>query len=259
MRGAPVRYARLGAAEGEVTARELLAEVRPRERAPESRPFVLANFVASLDGRAALAGRSKGLGGDADLEMLLELRALADAVLVGTGTLRAEGYGRLVRREERRAHRAAGGLEPDPPAVVISRGLDVPWDAGLFAAPEQPVLVYTGAGAAVPPVAAPVELVRLEDPSPTAVLADLRRRGVRALLCEGGPHLFGSLLAGGLVDELFLTLVPLLTGERDANRLVEGGELPELARARLRWALRSGDELFLRYGLATRSSRPATQ
>jgi len=243
------RFRRLAPADGTATARELLAAVRPAARAPADRPFVFANFVATLDGRAAVAGRTTALGSEADLEMLLELRGLADAVLIGTGTLRAEGYGRLMRSEERRAHRSSAGLAPDPPAVVIARGLDVPWEAGLFAAPEQPVLVYTGSQGKAPAVAAPVEVVRLEDPAPAAVLADLRRRSVRSLLCEGGPRLLGALLASGLVDELFLTLAPLLTGEHAAPRLVEGRELPELERARLGWVLRAGDELFLRYAL----------
>ena len=96
--------------------------------------------------------------------------------------------------------------------MLISRGLDLPWDAGLFAAPDQPVLVYTGSDAQPPAVAAPLEVVRLDDPEPAAVMRDLRARGVRALLCEGGPRLSRALLAAGVVDELFLTLASLLTG-----------------------------------------------
>jgi riboflavin biosynthesis pyrimidine reductase len=245
----PVTYERLAPAGEPATAHELLAEVRPHERAPEDRPFVYVNFVSTLDGRAAVAGRTGALGSEADLEMLLELRTMADALLIGSGTLRAEGYARLVGSPERRAAREAAGLEADPPAVLISRGLDLPWDAGLFAAPEQPVIVYTGADGEPPEVAAPVEVVRLEVPSPAAALADLRRRGVRALACEGGPHLFGSLLADGLVDELFLTIVPVLTGEDAAPRIVEGGDLPEHARAERLWMLRAGEELYLRYAL----------
>jgi riboflavin biosynthesis pyrimidine reductase len=245
-----VTYRRLAPAGEAASAHELLAEVCPRERAPADRPFVFVNFVSTLDGRAAVGGRTSALGNDADLEMLLELRVLADAVLIGSGTLRAEGYARLIGSEERRAHRVAAGLSPDPPAVLISRSLDLPWDAGLFAAPEQQVLVYTTAEGSAPDVAAQVEIARLEGPSPGAALTDLRRRGVRALLCEGGPHLFGSLVADGLVDELFLTVAPLLSGETAAPRIIEGGDLPELVRAEPRWVLQSGDELFLRYALA---------
>jgi riboflavin biosynthesis pyrimidine reductase len=244
-----VTFQRLAPAGAEAPAHELLAEVRPHERASPERPFVFANFVTTVDGRAAVGGRTEELGEEADLEMLLELRVLADAVLIGSGTLRAEGYGRLVGSEERRAARAAAGLSGDPLAVLISRGLDLPWDAGLFAAPEQPVLIYTGVDREAPEVAAPVEVVRIEGPSPAAALADLRRRGIRALLCEGGPHMLGSLVADGLLDELFLTVAPLLTGEEDAPRVVEGGDLPELVQAELLWVLRAGHELFLRYGV----------
>jgi riboflavin biosynthesis pyrimidine reductase len=246
-----VTYSRLLSAGPEATALELLAEVRPRERAPAKRPFVFVNMVSTIDGRAQVRGRTGELGEEADLEMLLELRALADAVLIGTGTLRVEGYARLVGAEVRRARREAAGLSADPTAVLLSRGLDLPWDAGLFAAPEQPVLVYTSASAEgeVPETAAPVEVVRLPDATPTAVLADLRDRGVAALLSEGGPTLNSALLGAGLVDELFLTIAPVLTGEPEAIRIVEGDPLPAPLRGRPVWVLRARGELFLRYAL----------
>jgi riboflavin-specific deaminase-like protein len=223
-----------------------------QEQAPADRPFVFVNMIASADGRAAIDGRSEGLGGDADLELLLELRAIADAVLIGTGTLRAEGYDRLVKRDERRERRRAAGLAPDPLAVVVSRRFDVPWEVGLFQAPEQPVLVYTGVDAGEPPdVPAPVEVVRLEVPGLTEMLADLRARGVRALLSEGGPTMHGALWAAGVVDELFLTVAPLITGDDREPSIIEGGRLPEAARLELVSVDRAGSELFLRYGRAS--------
>jgi riboflavin biosynthesis pyrimidine reductase len=221
--------------------------VRPQERAPADRPFTYLNMVSSADGRAAIEGRTQALGSEVDTLLLTELRTLADAVLVGTGTLNAEGYGRLVGNPERVARRAAAGLPPTPTAVVITRSFDVPWDAGLFAAEDQPVLVYTGVDADPPDVAAPLELVRLADPSPAAVLRDLRARGVRALLCEGGPTLISGLLADGVVDELFFTLSPLLAGNIEAPRIVEGGGLPEPLALALEWILHHDDELYLRY------------
>jgi riboflavin biosynthesis pyrimidine reductase len=246
-----VTYSRLLSAGEEATAAELLAEVRPRERAPEGRPFVFVNMVSTIDGRAQVSGSTGGLGEAADLEMLLELRALADAVLIGTGTLLVEGYARLVGSQERRAHREAAGLAGDPTAVLLSRSLAVPWDAGLFAAADQPVLVYTSADAEgdAPETAAPVEIVRLQDPSPAAMLADLRARGIAALLSEGGPTLNSALLGAGLVDELFLTIAPQVTGEPEAIRIVEGAGLPAPLRARPVWVLRARGELFLRYAL----------
>jgi riboflavin-specific deaminase-like protein len=220
-----------------------------QERAPADRPFVYVNMITTLDGHSALDGRSAGLGDEADLENLLELRTIADAVLIGTGTVRAEGYARLVRSEERRARRRAAGLSEDPLAVLISRRFDIPWRAGLFAAPEQPVLIYTGADGEVPDVAAPVEVVKLADATPAAALADLRARGVRALLCEGGPTLHRSLQTAGLVDELFLTLWPVLTGDDAEPAIVTGGRLPEVKGLRLLSVRQVGSELFLRYAV----------
>ena len=226
---------------------EWLAELRPQERAPDDRPFTYLNMVSSVDGRAAIEGRSEALGSEVDTLLLTELRTLADAVLVGSGTLGAEGYGRLVGNPERVARREAAGLPPTPTAVVLSRSLDLPWDAGLFAAADQPVLIYTGADAEPPHVAAPLELIRLADPSPAAALRDLRARGVRALLCEGGPTLVSGLLADGVVDELFFTLSPLLAGNVDAPRIVEGEGLPEPLALALEWVLHHDGELYLRY------------
>jgi riboflavin-specific deaminase-like protein len=231
-------------------AAALISALRLGAGAPPGRPYLYVNMVATVDGRAAIDGRAKALGSDADLEMLLALRDAADAVLIGSGTLRAEGYARLVGRPERRAARTAAGLAADPVAVLISRGLDLRWDAGLFADPEQPVLVYTRSAAEPPAVAAPLELVRLPEPTPAAVLADLRARGIRALLCEGGPHLNRSLLAADLVDELFLTVSPVMTSDELQPTIVAGGRLPEPSRLELRWVLRGGPDVFLRYAVA---------
>ncbi len=224
---------------------EWLAEID--HEPPADRPFVYLNMVATVDGRAAIEGHSHALGSETDTLLLTELRTLADAILIGSGTLRAEGYGRLVSNPERVARRAAAGRTPTPTAVLISRSLDLPWDAGLFQAADQPVLVYTGADHDPPETPAPVEVVRRADPADA--LRDLRGRGIRALLCEGGPTLNRALLAAGLVDELFLTLSPLLAGNTDAPRIVEGNDLPAPARLRLQWVLQHDDELYLRYAI----------
>jgi len=229
------------------TPAEHLAAVRAHERAPADRPFVFGNFVTSVDGHATIEGRSQALGGPGDLEMLLALRAMADAVLLGTSTLTVEGYARLVGAEHRRAARAAAGLAPDPPAVLVTRSGRVPWEAGLFAAREQPVLIY---GPAVPPpgLAAPVEVIAT--PDLRAVLADLRARGVRALLSEAGPTFTRSLVGEGLLDELFLTASPLVTADVTQPGLLAGPALPTPAALDLRWVLHHAGELFLRYGVS---------
>lgn len=231
-----------------LTPLELLAGLRD-EPVPEDRPRVLVDMVASADGRAAVRGSSRPLGGPADLQLLLELRTIADAVLIGPATVRAEGYARLVGAPERRERRRRAELSEDPLAVLVSRSMDLPWDAGLFAAAEQPVLVYGGRAVTVPAVAAPVEVVHLQPLALAAALEDLRRRGVRLLLCEGGPTLNGALLAAGLVDELFLTRCPLLTGDDAAPTIVGGDPLPEPAGLTLRWVCHVDDELYLRYTL----------
>ena len=243
-----IRFEHLGAGSEARTAAELLGELPATPAAPD-RPRVRLNMVATIDGRAALHGGTRELGGAGDLEMLLELRVHADAVLIGSGTLRAEGYGRLVRSPERRQRRAAAGLAADPTAVLVSRELDLPWEAGLFAAPDQPILVYTTSAASPPPTAARVEVVALAGLDPLLLLADLRRRGVGVLLCEGGPTLNAWLLGAGAVDELFLTLAPLLTGHAHEPTIVAGPGLATPADAVLRWVLRHGDTLFLRYAL----------
>jgi riboflavin biosynthesis pyrimidine reductase len=134
--------------------------------------------------------------------------------------------------------------------VLLTRGFEVPWDAGLFQAPQQRVLICTGAaGGTVPDVPAPVEVAELPEPTLTALLAELRTRGVRSLLCEAGPTLHGALHAAGLVDELFLTVAPVLTGDPAEPPIVAGGRLPAPVGMKLVWALQHQSELFLRYAV----------
>ena len=234
------------------TAVDLLAAEPPWERVQGDRPLVLVNMVATADGRITIDGRAGPIGGAGDHSMFHGLRTVVDAVLVGIGTLRVERYGRLVRLEERRARRAALGLAPDPVAVVISRTGTLPWDAPMFEAPEQRVLVVVPPHAPPFPedLAARVERVELAAPTPAAALRVLRSGfGIRSVLCEGGPTLNRGLLADGVVDELYLTVAPLLGGGDDALRILAGDELPEPLRMELAWVLHHGGEVFLRYRL----------
>jgi riboflavin biosynthesis pyrimidine reductase len=209
---------------------------------------VYANFVATVDGRASYEGRAKQLGGPGDLPLFMELRTHADAVLVGPRTIQAEGYARLIGRADRRARRRDLGLAEDPPAVLITRSFALPWDAGLFHAPEQPILVYTSEDAPEPrDVPAPLEVVRLPEPAPEAVLADLHGRGVRALLTEGGPTLLHALVRAGVLDELFLTITPLITSDEGAPGILTGPRLPAELKLELLTVLEHSGDLFLRY------------
>jgi riboflavin biosynthesis pyrimidine reductase len=216
-------------------------------RAPERRPWLGCNFIASVDGRATWEGRSGGLGGPADKEIFARLRCSADAVMAGTHTVRIERYGRLVHDPARRADRQRQGLAPDPVAVLVTRSGDLPLEAPLFSDPEQPILAYGPMTTPDPPGAAPTTVIRMSEVTLTAVAADLRARGIRSVLCEGGPRLFSGLLHEGVVDELFLTVSPALAGGGDAPAITVGMPLPELARLLIESVHEHESFLFLRY------------
>jgi riboflavin-specific deaminase-like protein len=208
--------------------------------------------VASADGHAAYRGRSRWLSDDADRELFHGLREQVDAVMAGTGTLRAERYGRMVRDPERRRRRAAAGLNPEPLAVLMSRSGDVPTDIPLFSDPGSRVVVFMPGELDTSSLTAHVDVVRL-DPGELTLTTMMRRLrsayDVRSLLCEGGPTLFGALLGEGLVDELFLSLAPKLTGGGTAPAITAGPELAELCTMSLVWALEHDSALYLRYAV----------
>ena len=209
----------------------------------------MCNFVSSADGKAAAQGRTALLGGDGDREVFRLLRTQVDAVLAGTGTLRVERYGALVRDERMRRIRQDQGRDAQPLAVVISRSGRIPFDIPLFADPGSRIALYVPADTAVPDVAAGVTVYELPSPADElpGVLRSLRQEhGVLSLLCEGGPALFNAMLAEGLVDELFLTLAPALVGGAQLG-ITTGGELDAPLALRLIWALERDDHLFLRY------------
>lgn len=205
------------------------------------------NFAVTVDGRAAIGDRSGPIGSGTDTELLLQLRTRFDAVMIGGGTMRAERYGPPAASPERREQRKAVGLPPDPLMVIVSGRLDLPWDASLFTEGAGEVLVFTSSEAEPPQTETPLRVVRHEGPVDLVeALRHLRDEfGVRALLCEGGPTLHGELQAGGLADELFLTIAPKLAGG-DAPRILEG-LLPTVAPLELAWLLEDGGELFARY------------
>jgi riboflavin biosynthesis pyrimidine reductase len=231
---------------GETTVDEQLDAYRPWEHPHDDRPHLAVNFAATVDGRAAIGGVSGPIGSAADTAMLAGLRTRFDAVLIGAGTMRAERYGRLVPDRGKRERRERIGLPHDPLLAIVSGRLDLPWDAPLFAEGGR-VLVFTASEAEPPETAASLRVVRQEGGVDlAAALAHLRReRGVRALLCEGGPHLHGELQAAGLVDDLFLTIAPRLSGG-EAPRIVEDA-LPQIEELELIWLLEQDGELFARY------------
>ncbi|MEA2124216.1 MAG: hypothetical protein QOI80_998, partial [Solirubrobacteraceae bacterium] len=156
---------------------------------PDGRRLLL-NYVVTLDGQVTREGGSTELGGPGDHAMFHALREVVDGVLAGTGTLRAERYGRLVRSPARRAQRTERGLDADPVMLVITRSGRVPWAAPLFEVPEQRVLI-AGPAEVPPGVRADVEVLDVVEPQDA--LDAFAERGVARVLCEGGPALSHSL------------------------------------------------------------------
>ena len=231
----------------ETTVAEQLHELDLKLLALEDRPYLVLNFVSTLDGRAAIGGRSGPIGSRTDMEMLQRLRTRVDAVMIGAGTMRAERYGRMVADPQLRAYRERTLLAHDPLAVIVSNRLELPWDASLFTDGGGRCVVFTASEEEPPETATPVTVVRHPDGVDLAeALRWLRReRGISSVLCEGGPTLHGRLREAGLADELFLTIAPKLAGG-EAPRILEGA-LQEPADLELAWLLESEGELFARY------------
>jgi len=228
-----------------------------RPAAPPPRPRVMLNMVATLDGRATLAGRSGPISDSADRALFHALRTAADAVLIGAGTVRTERYGRLIRDPERRELRERHGLSAEPIACIVSGRLALGEEIPLLRTPEAHVVLITASEASLPASAATVDYIRSAGPQLDlpAALAELAERfAVSTVLCEGGPHLARQLVAAGLLDELFLSVSPLLTGGEpsggEALRILAGPELDSPARLELLGVLRAGSTLFLRYGVS---------
>lgn len=232
---------------------ELLLDLKLADRAPRDRPYTAVNFVSSADGRATFGGRSGQLGDDGDRTLFHGLRSTVDAVMAGTGTLRTERYGRLIRDPDTREQRRQRGLRAEPLACTVTRRGDVPLEIPLFEQRGAEIVVFAAGELELGGVAASVEVVEV-DPGEltlTTVLRHLRaHHGVRSLLCEGGPTLFGSMVQEGVVDELFLTVAPKLTGGGTGPTVTSGPELPEPARLDLIWALERAGSLYLRYAFS---------
>jgi riboflavin-specific deaminase-like protein len=222
------------------------------ELARADRPYLVANFALTLDGRATIGGRSGPIGSRTDSQVLHRLRTQVDAVMIGAGTLRVERYGRIVPDAALRGHRErAAGVAHDPLAVIVTDSLDLPWDAGLFTEGFGRVLILTTSDREIPDTTTKVRVERHQG------RVDLRRamarlrddRGVRAVLCEGGPHLLANLVAAGLVDEMFITLAPKLALNQGPGLLEDAfGDLGP-TELELLWLLAEDGELFTRYRL----------
>jgi len=225
------------------------ADARP---APSDRPWVMLGMIQSADGAAVVDGRSGGLGGEGDRQVFRAVRGVADAILVGAVTARAERYGAVQCTEEIQAARLERGQRAQPRLAIVSGSLDLPADLPLFDGPDKPMVVTDGSAPAGmrSVMARRAEIITAGDGRldfDTALRA-LRKRGVEVLLCEGGPTLNGLLLRNGLVDELCVSLSPLLVGG-PAPRIIHGHEPHQLG-LELHRVLEHEGMLFLRYARA---------
>jgi len=223
---------------------------------------VRANFIASADGAAAAGGQSRLLQTPGDNKVFAALRDLADVILVGAATAAAEGYRPSAPSTRRRELRARFGLPTAPAIAVVSGRLELDLTAPLFAsAADAPTLVLTSAAA---PIARRNDVIDLAGTESrlqlleiaagdggvdfAAAVSALRAQGYRHILCEGGPRLFAAGVAAGAIDELCLSLSPLLTGP-GAPRITGGPEWPDNSAVglELRGLLEEAGALFARY------------
>ena len=211
---------------------------------PEKRavPYVRVNFVSSLDGAVTVDGQSGGLGNAADKKVFDLLRELAEVVLVGAGTVRTEKYNGVQRNTR--------GRDTPPPVAVVTGSADLDPTSALFTDTVVPPLILTLESAPADRRAAMAEaggeVVVLPRLTPDVLLAELGRRGLTRVLCEGGPSLLGALHAADAVDELCLTVAPLLVGG-EGGRIAHGPSGPPPRRMTLVGALHADDALLLRY------------
>ncbi len=208
------------------------------------------NFVESADGAATQDGLSQALQTPGDNRVFAAMRDLADIVLVGAGTARAERY-RPVRMSGRRAQaRERYGMASSLPTAVVSRSLDLGWLTEPAAGVPRTIVLTCAAADPARRAAlerlADVLVCGADDVDLRTVRAALAERGLTRVLCEGGPHLFADAVRAGVVDEVCLSMTPMLSGP-GAGRIVAGERLDAPSRLRLIGLLEEEGALFCRY------------
>lgn len=230
-----------------------LDDVYPELPPADRDRWVALNMVSSLDGAVTIGGVSGPLGGRGDLAGFRALRAAADVVLVGAGTARAERYGPPKVPAPTREARQARGQDPRPAMAVVTASLDLAGAEGMLDGTVDVYVITTG-------TAPPDRRVWLEEQGAEVLASDtdtvdlvtaldaLAARGRGRVLCEGGPRLNGDLLAHGLVDEVFVTVAPVLVGGGGSG--IVAGALPAPIDLELREGRVHDGELLLRYGVS---------
>lgn len=196
---------------------ELYAGLTLEDPAPARGVYVALSMVSSADGAVAVDGLSGGLGGEADLRALSRLRGANDVSLVGAGTVRDEGYVPLTGTPARQADRLERGLRHAPRLAIVTASGRLAPDLAVFRDPDEPPIVLTSRRADPAALAAIEDRAELHvvadgDLTPEIIVSTLGELGLPRVLCEGGPRLNQLMLAGGRIDEVFLTLAPTLVG-----------------------------------------------
>jgi len=226
----------------------------------DERPRVALNMVTSVDGRTTIAGRVGGLTSPPDQRLLRHLRSQADAVLVGANTVRREGYATLrtdsiTANPSRPPGNPSSAADPSsspkwPRLCIVTRRLDLSPEMPALSNPDMSIVIVTTSTDEVPSPPASVEYLRLPEGGPVSMrfaLHELHERwGFRRVVSEGGPSLNAHLLAEDCVDDLFLAISPLVSGDDAALTLINGA-LPSPADLSLRSHAAVGDFVFLRY------------
>lgn len=219
---------------------------------PRHECWVTGHMVAGLDGTASVDGRVGSLSTTPDQALFRRMRQIADIVLVGAETVRREGYGTVRLDEEAQAQRRRQGQSPTPPLAVVSRSLEFDWTATAFAdAPEDARTHVITCAAADPERRAAAEAVADvivagdERVEPAAAMQALAELGYRVVLCEGGPNWLGEIVAADRLDELCLSIAPLMGGDPLPVSVTPPGA--GLAQFELKSVMGEDDTLFLRY------------
>lgn len=217
------------------------------ERKRSDRPWIMANFVSTIDGAAVVDGGSTAINDEDDRAMFAAMRGVPDFIVVGAETIRAENYGPVDLDERRRAARVAAGLDEVPRLVITTRSLELDPHARVFGDPARRVTILTNEDAPEDRFAALSEVadvVRLPATNPEGIVSHLG--SARIILCEGGPGLWGQFVAAGLVDEMALTVAPMLVSG-GATRVARGPEAHPPVDMRLDNVVYGDRSLFLRY------------
>lgn len=220
-------------------------------RVAGGRPAVRLNMIASVDGAAYAEGRSGALGGPADKALFATLRSLADVILVGAATMRTEGYGPARLDEVARQGRRSEGRPPVPPIAVVTRSCRLDWRAPFFTdAEERPLVITVGKADAADrsraEEVADVIVAGDDDVQLAGAVRALGERGHDNVLAEGGPGIAAQLVSESVLDEVCLTISPLLVGG-DARRILDGPPFEPARHLRLAHVFAEDGYLFLHY------------